>query len=145
MLPRLDSLDILRGVAILGILLMNTQSMGLPSYSYYDPTHYTDYTGANRIVWTVIHIIADVKFITTFSILFGAGILLQGQRVAARGMSAAGVHYRRMAILLLFGLIHAYALWYGDVLVNTVYKTDGIILPWVRKQKVSRSVALSLR
>jgi hypothetical protein len=35
--------------------------------------------------------------------------------------------------------------WYGDVLVNTVYKTDGIILPWVRKQKVSRSVALSLR
>lgn len=128
---RIDSLDLLRGVAILGILLMNSQSMSLPSGTYYNPAEYGDYTGANRIVWILIHILADTKFITTFSILFGAGILLQGDRVAARGLSAAGVHYRRMAILLLFGIIHAYVLWYGDVLVP--YALCGMILFPLRK------------
>lgn len=129
--PRIDSLDLLRGVAILGILLMNSQSMSLPSGTYYNPSEYGDYSGANRIVWILIHIIADTKFITTFSILFGAGILMQGQRVAARGLSSAGVHYRRMAILLLFGIIHAYALWYGDVLVP--YALCGMLLFPIRR------------
>lgn len=128
---RIDSLDLLRGVAILGILLMNSQSMSLPSTTYYNPAEYGDYSGANRIVWILIHIIADTKFITTFSILFGAGILMQGQRVAARGLSSAGVHYRRMAILLLFGIIHAYALWYGDVLVP--YALCGMLLFPIRR------------
>jgi uncharacterized protein len=110
---------------------MNTQSMGLPSGSYYNPTDFTDYTGANRIVWMVIHVIADVKFISTFSILFGAGILLQGQRVATRGLSPAGVHYRRMIVLLFIGIVHAYALWYGDVLVP--YAICGMLLFPIRK------------
>lgn len=114
---RLDSLDLLRGVAILGILLMNTQSMSMPSSAYYNPTDFGDVTGANWIAWVIIHILADTKFITIFSIMFGAGIALQAERAAARGFSAAGVHYRRMAILLLFGIAHAYLLWFGDVLV----------------------------
>ena len=130
-LPRLDALDLLRGVAILGILLMNTQSMSMPAGAYYSPVEYGDYTGANRIVWMVIHVLADTKFITIFSMLFGAGILLQGERVTQRGLSPAGVHYRRMLVLLLFGIIHAYALWYGDVLIP--YAVCGMLLFPIRR------------
>jgi len=131
---RLDSLDLLRGVAILGILLMNTQSTGLPSAAYYGPTGYLpddNLHGPNFAAYVFTHIFADMKFITIFSMMFGAGILLQGERVAARGMSAAAVHYRRMAVLLFIGLIHAYLIWMGDVLVE--YSLCGMMLFPLRK------------
>lgn len=123
--PRLDSLDLLRGASILGILLMNTQSMSMPSWAYFDPTYYHPGGGpidtVNYLTWCVIHVLADVKLLTIFSMLFGAGIVIQSQRSAARGESPAGVHYRRMLGLLLIGLIHAYLIWYGDVLVSYVF------------------------
>src|ERR1700750_1778500 len=103
-LPRLDSLDFLRGIAILGIFLMNTQDMSMPVLAYYNPLTYdaaayinpATYTGIsslNYAVFIVIHVIADLKFITVFSTLFGAGILLQGERLLARGVSPVKVHY----------------------------------------------------
>jgi uncharacterized protein len=131
---RLDSLDLLRGVAILGILLMNTQSMGFPVSAYLNPTTYGNFRGGNWYVWAVIHVLADMKFITTFSILFGAGILLQGMRVAARDGSPAAVHYKRMFVLLGFGLIHAHFFWSGDILVP--YALCGMILFPIRRLPV---------
>ena len=141
-LPRLDSLDLLRGIAILGIFLMNTQDMSMPVLAYYNPITYDPeqylnpdtYAGIsslNYAVFNVIHVFADLKFITIFSMLFGAGILLQGERLQARGISPAAVHYRRMAILLLIGLFHAYVLWYGDVLAG--YAVCGMLLFPLRK------------
>ncbi|HVS71266.1 MAG TPA: DUF418 domain-containing protein [Phycisphaerae bacterium] len=133
---RIDSLDLLRGIAILGIFLMNTQSMGLPEANYTNPAMFAVgvddfFTGHNWWVWVIEHITSDVKFITIFSMMFGAGIVLQAERMAARAMSPLGVHYRRMAILLLLGVLHAYLLWYGDIL--TTYALCGMILFPLRK------------
>ena len=111
---RIVSLDVLRGVALLGILLMNIQSFAMPSDAYLNPTAYGDLTGANRWVWIVVHLLADQKFISIFSMLFGAGILLIAERVGPE--RATRIHYRRMVVLLVFGLIHAHVLWSGDVL-----------------------------
>lgn len=111
---RIVALDVLRGVALLGILLMNIQSFSMPSDAYLNPTAYGELTGANRWVWIVTHLFADQKLISIFSMLFGAGILLIAERVGPE--RAARIHYRRMAVLLVFGLIHAHALWSGDIL-----------------------------
>ena len=140
--PRLDSLDLLRGIAILGIFLMNTQDMSMPVLAYYNPLAYDaaafvnpgNYHGLsslNYAVFIVIHVVADLKFLTVFSTLFGAGILLQGERLLARGASPVRVHYLRMAVLLIFGLIHAHLFWYGDVLAE--YAMCGMLLFPLRK------------
>ena len=121
---------------------MNTQDMSMPVLAYYNPIAYDPvlyihpetYTGIsslNYAVFNVIHVVADLKFITVFSMLFGAGILLQGERLAARGVSPAAVHYLRMAVLLGIGLFHAYVLWYGDVLAG--YALCGMLLFPLRK------------
>jgi uncharacterized protein len=88
------------------------------------------------------HVFADMKFITIFSFMFGAGIMLQGERVASRGMSSAAIHYRRMGILLIFGMIHAYALWYGDIL--TTYACCGLLLYPLKRLPAAWLVAIGL-
>ena len=113
---RIVSIDVLRGVALLGILLMNIQSFSMPGDAYLNPSAYGDLTGANRWVWIICHLFADQKFISIFSMLFGAGILLIAERVGPE--QATRIHYRRMAVLLVFGLLHAHLLWSGDILFS---------------------------
>lgn len=113
---RIASLDVLRGFALLGILAMNVQSFSMISAAYFNPTAYGDLTGANEWVWRMTHILVDLKFMAIFSMLFGAGIVLMTSRAESRGQSVAGMHYRRMAWLIVFGLLHAHLLWYGDIL-----------------------------
>lgn len=129
---RVDSIDVLRGFAVLGILVMNIQSYSMVGAAYLNPTAYGDLTGANYTVWLLSHVLADMKFMTLFSLLFGAGVILfTSRREAATGMSA-GLHYRRMVWLLLFGLIHAYLIWYGDILYT--YALCGMLVYLFRKR-----------
>jgi uncharacterized protein len=114
---RIVSIDVLRGFALLGILPMNIQYFSMISAAYWNPTAYGDLQGANFWVWLLSHILADEKFMTIFSMLFGGGILLMTSRVEAAGKPSAALHYRRMGWLILFGLAHAYLLWSGDILV----------------------------
>ena len=114
---RIRSLDVLRGFAVLGILIMNVQSFSMPGAAYLNPTAWGDLTGINLAVWLAGHVLADQKFLTLFSILFGAGVCLFAERAEARSGRSAAVHYRRMFWLLVFGLAHAYFLWVGDILV----------------------------
>ena len=115
---RIQALDILRGVAILGILIMNIQSFAMPSAAYLNPTAFGSLEGLNKWVWAFSHLFADQKFMTLFSLLFGAGILLVTDRAEAKGGSALGFHYKRNFWLLVIGLIHAHLIWYGDILVT---------------------------
>lgn len=115
---RILSLDILRGFAVLGILIMNIQSYSMIGAAYLNPTAYGDLTGVNRWVWILSHVFADMKFMGLFSLLFGAGIVLFTQRAEAKGHDPMRLHYRRTFWLLVFGLLHAYLLWYGDILVS---------------------------
>lgn len=114
---RILALDFLRGFAILGILIMNIQSFSMPGAAYMNPMAYGDLSGANKWVWILSHIFADQKFMTIFSILFGAGIIMMTQKAMERTGKSAGLHYRRTFWLLLIGLLHAHIIWYGDILV----------------------------
>ncbi len=120
----------LRGVALLGILVMNIRAFASVFASYSNPTIHVDWTGVHRWVWLAGHILADMKMMTLFSMLFGAGLVLMTSRNEAKTGRSAGVHYRRMAWLLLIGVLHAHLLWNGDILV--MYAECGFIVYLVR-------------
>ena len=137
---RSATLDTLRGFALLGILVMNIQLFAMPGAAYTNPTAYGDLSGANWWVWLVSHVFFDQKFMTIFSLLFGAGILVFAERAEGRAQSARGLHYRRMAWLLVFGLLHAYGLWLGDILVT--YAICGMLVFPLRKRKPATLLAI---
>ena len=138
---RIDAIDVLRGFALLGILLMNVQSFAMPQAAYFNPTAYGDLEGANRNVWVAVRMLADQKFMTIFSMLFGAGIVLMAGRAAARG-DARRVHYRRMGWLLVIGLLHAHLLWSGDVLF--LYAVCGMLVYPLRRLSPGRLIAIGV-
>lgn len=138
---RIDSIDVLRGVALLGILAMNIQAFAMPQAAYFNPTAYGDLTGANLYVWIVGRMLADQKFMTVFSMLFGAGIVLMAGRAEARE-NARRLHYRRMGWLLVIGLLHGHLLWPGDILF--VYALCGMLVYPLRGQAPRRLLALGV-
>ncbi|MBC8423281.1 DUF418 domain-containing protein [bacterium] len=139
---RLAQLDTLRGFALLGILVMNIQSFSMPGAAYFFPTAYGDLSGANYWVWYLSEILARRKFMTLFSMLFGAGIVLMDERATAAGRGWAGLHYRRIGWLWLMGLAHAYLLWDGDILV--AYAVCGVFMFLFRKIRPGRLLAMGL-
>ena len=122
---RIQSIDVLRGFAVLGILIMNIQAFSMIFSAYDNPNAYGDFNGINKWIWMICHVFADVKFMSIFSILFGAGIVLMSENLESKGIKPKGLHYRRMMWLMIFGLLHAYLLWFGDILVT--YALVGMI------------------
>ena len=139
---RIASLDVLRGLAVLGIMIMNIQAFAMPMAAYSNPTAYGDLSGINFFIWLVSYLFVDQKFLSMFSLLFGAGICLFADRVEARSGRSAGLHYRRMFWLLLFGLVHAYFLWSGDVLVT--YALCGLVIFFLRNRSPRTLVIIGL-
>ena len=115
---RISQLDVLRGVALLGILVMNMISFGLPGVLYFNPVALGPLEGLDRIAFLFSEVFANEKFMGLFSVLFGAGVVLFTDRIRSKGKSEAAWHYRRNGWLILFGLAHAYLLWNGDILVT---------------------------
>lgn len=115
--PRLIALDGLRGLAVMGILLMNIAGFALPQAAYFNPLAYGSGTTADIALWAVEFVLVDGKMRGLFSMLFGASLLLVLQRARAAGVDGDTAHFRRMAWLLGFGLIHFYLIWHGDILV----------------------------
>lgn len=115
---RIGGMDVLRGVAVLGILLMNILGFALPFQASFDPTAGGGHTGLNLSIWAVNTALFEGKMRAIFSMLFGAGMLVLTSRLEERGRAAesADIYYRRLLWLLAFGLIHAYLLWWGDIL-----------------------------
>ncbi len=126
---RIRSLDVLRGFALLGILVMNIQSFGLIGAKYFNPMAIGEIRGSSYWVWWMSHVFFDSKFMAIFSMLFGAGIVLMWERANQSGRKFTWLHYRRMFWLLVFGLAHAHLLWYGDILFS--YAICGMIVYWV--------------
>lgn len=123
---RWQVLDLLRGVAVLGILIVNIWAFALPYVAYDNPAAYGDLRGGNFFAWAFAAVFAHEKFITLFSVLFGAGMALFRDKLMRQQQSAVAAHYRRMFGLLLFGLAHAYLLWFGDILA--IYAVCGMLL-----------------
>ena len=115
---RINSLDIMRGVALFGILLMNIAGMGLPM-SYSNPTIWGGSEGLDLLAWVTTNMFFEGTMRGMFSLLFGAGIILLTSRAEAKGhdIHIADIYYRRNILLVLFGMTHAYLLlWVGDIL-----------------------------
>jgi uncharacterized protein len=115
---RIKALDVIRGIALLGILLMNINGMGLP-YSYEDPSLLGHTEGLNYAVWFTNELFFEGTMRGLFTILFGAGLILLTNRLIDKGagVTTADVYYRRIVWLLLFGLVNSWIfLWDGDIL-----------------------------
>ncbi|MYE84079.1 MAG: DUF418 domain-containing protein [Gammaproteobacteria bacterium] len=118
---RIEALDVLRGFALLGILLLNIIGFGLPFVSYLNPAADGATQGVNFGVYVTVDVFFEGALRALFSMLFGAGVCLFAE---GRG---AGPYYRRQLLLLLFGLFDAFVLlWTGDILVP--YALAGLIL-----------------
>lgn len=123
---RIESLDILRGIAIFGILLVNMKSFSGPdspiralSYEYFNQSYN---------IWTnvLLEFFVQGNFITMFSFLFGFGMILMSERAKENNRSFLPVFLRRQFVLLLFGAVHVLFFWYGDILVT--YALVGVIM-----------------
>lgn len=114
---RLISLDVIRGVALLGILIMNIQVFSMIFSAYENPYAFGDMTGLNYWARWFSEVFADQKFLTIFSMLFGASIMLMAEKSMQKGQGPYNLHYKRMLWLAVFGAMHAFLLWAGDILL----------------------------
>jgi uncharacterized protein len=129
---RLRLIDALRGVALLGILLMNIPGFAMPNY--FSESFKSDPTNVNFWVSAVITVVFEGKMRALFGMIFGAGVLLFVSKKEQAGRSVTGLFYRRMFWLVLFGLIHAHLiLWIGDILY--LYGFCGMLVYLFRKVK----------
>ncbi|ELY4519766.1 DUF418 domain-containing protein YeiB [Cronobacter muytjensii] len=104
------TLDAVRGLAILGILLLNITAFGLPKAAYLNPAWYGAITDRDAWTWALLDLFAQVKFLTLFALLFGAGL----QMLLPRGKRWIQA---RLTLLVLLGFIHAIFIWDGDILL----------------------------
>lgn len=129
---RIKTLDVLRGLAILGILAVNAPFFAAPWQTSVNPTLPPLAIGDSTAwSWFVPHVFFEVKFITLFSLLFGASIFLVGGERSDK--ERGKVLRRRLAWMLLFGIIHGAAIWFGDILL--VYAVSGVIVMLARSWK----------
>jgi len=118
MSQRIATLDFVRGLAILGILLLNITAFGAPKAAYLNPAYLGQVSLHDAWTWAILSLLAQAKFLMIFAILFGGGL----QLLLPRGK---GWIQARLSWLLLFGAIHAIFLWDGDILLS--YGLVGLI------------------
>ena len=132
---RIEILDVLRGLAVCGILIGNMQwfsGYGMMPGSIEAQSSMTD-----QVTHFLVHFFVEGKFYSIFSFLFGFGFALQISRAEEHGDLKASVFKRRLFWLLVIGLLHAYLLWAGDIL--SIYALMGFLLILFRK-KTNRSL-----
>lgn len=129
---RILTLDVVRGVAVMGILVMNIAGFALPYPAYANPAAYGGDSGLDLASWVFNFLVFDGKMRGLFSILFGASTLLVIERATASGHGGAKAHYARMIVLLGFGLVHFYFIWWGDILA--LYALCGMVLYFFRNK-----------
>ncbi|MGC6487997.1 MAG: DUF418 domain-containing protein [Planctomycetota bacterium] len=129
---RLELLDVLRGVALFGILVVNLPLIGLPfSEAMGGPSVWAESTVDT---WTaaLVRALAENKFMTLFSLLFGMGLALQVDRAEARGVNPRSFYPRRLLALAVFGVLNALMIFFGDILLP--YAVAGAVLFLLRKR-----------
>ncbi|MFC0189723.1 DUF418 domain-containing protein [Fictibacillus aquaticus] len=130
---RIEVLDVMRGIALLGILLVNMKSFAGPD----TPISYLSYAYWNESYNVAATILLDFfvqgNFITMFSFLFGFGIIIMKERAEAKERRILPIFARRQIVLFLFGVLHVVLFWHGDILIN--YAGIGMIaLLFIRRK-----------
>ena len=120
---RIQSLDVLRGFSLLGILLINMISFHSP-FSYYNPYEWWKYD--DLIVYSWLDIFVQGSFYPIFAIMFGYGMVIMMHRSKTKEVSFWKISVRRLLVLLCIGILHAFLIWYGDILIT--YAVMGLVL-----------------
>ena len=115
---RIATLDFVRGVAVMGILLANLPAFGLPEAAYFSPLAWGGHGPADTLVWYATFVLVEGKLRGLFTFLFGASMLLVIDAARASGRNAAATHLARMAVLFAVGCLHLYLIWWGDILAH---------------------------
>jgi uncharacterized protein len=123
---RYQFLDVLRGIALFGVLLINLLGMFRASLFQHILEFHTHPGGLNHLVDLLAAAFVEFKAFTLFSFLFGAGVAIQAERSAKRGAPVKGFLVRRFLILLAFGLCHMFLIWNGDILI--LYAVCGLLM-----------------
>ena len=137
---RILTLDAIRGIAVMGIFSVNVIAFAMIESAYVNPAAYGGHSGASLGLWAANMVVIDSKMRSLFSMLFGASMLLVIERAEAGGRSGWWTHSRRMLVLLCFGLVHYYFIWFGDIL--TLYAVCGLIAFFFRRMEPEKLVAL---
>lgn len=124
-------LDVLRGIALLGICLANFPEFSLYTFQKSEVAASMPTAGIDRVVRYLQYLFIDGKFYTLFSLLFGIGFSIILSNAQRKGISGFRIFYRRMLILALIGFIHLLFIWSGDILF--LYALLGMLLPLFRK------------
>lgn len=129
---RIEALDIARGIALFGILMVN-----MSFFSY--PVLYADFLetplwegSSNQFAQSIIYLFFEANFFTLFSLLFGIGFMIFMEKAEQKGHAVRSLYVRRLGVLLVFGLIHLFFIWFGDIL--TIYAIIGFFLLIFRRR-----------
>lgn len=138
---RIHVIDAIRGLAVLGILFANIQSWSGYKYITYDQIAQLPYADLDGLFYSLHLWIVDGKFYAIFSMLFGAGFGLQYMKNRERLDSFLPMYRRRLALLLVFGLLHAF-FWSGDIL--TLYALLAFAMVLLRDLDSRQALYLAL-
>lgn len=140
---RIAFVDVVRGLALLGILMMNVLTFGLPERAYSNPNYGGGTDPINVGTWVGIYLAGEGKMRALFSMMFGAGCLLFLNRGIAKGggIEVADYYFRRTFWLMIFGICHAFLLWWGDILYP--YALMGFLLFLFRQFSVRALIVTS--
>ena len=122
---RIQQLDVLRGIAVLGILVMNIKGFALIGALYINPMAIGSLTFSQWCLFVIERLFVDYKFLGLFSLLFGAGIALLDAKLRNGPLNAFAYQIRRLLVLAVIGACHAFILWYGDILLS--YAACGLV------------------
>jgi uncharacterized protein len=140
---RISAVDSIRGFSLLGILLLNIVSFGQAHWAYENPHIIGGSNPLNIGTWAVMWILADGKMRAIFSMLFGAGTILLTSRAEERGggLGIADIYTRRNMWLLLFGMLHCYLLWVGDILYW--YALTGLVFLYPMRKMSAKALLIT--
>jgi len=141
---RFVTLDVIRGIAVMGIFSVNVVGMAMHQQAYFYPPAYGFDGLGDRLMWLVNFLLVDGKMRSLFSILFGASLLLVIDGARRAGASPWRTHYARMIVLLVLGWLHWALLWWGDILTH--YAAVGMVafLMWQLRARTLLMVSLAL-
>jgi uncharacterized protein len=113
---RLNSIDAMRGFAILGIFLTNMLDFHSPML-YLNPYVWWS-SKSDQMIYSFIDFFVQASFYPLFALLFGFGLMIMRERSVIKGVNFTPIAIRRLSMLLLIGCIHAFFIWHGDILIN---------------------------
>ncbi len=143
---RLETIDMLRGFALLGIIIANIVWYLYPAYLQQDPSFKNEWTtfwnNSDYTVQSALAMFVVGKFVLLFSMLFGFGMVIMQERTAIKRLNFWGIYSRRLIALFIFGSIHAYFIWFGDILTD--YAILGFLLLLMHKLKPRTLLFISI-